>query len=97
MKRILVIVLVVAVVVLATGFTLLNPGAVELDIYLRQLELPLALLVFLSIVLGALLGLLAGLGMVVRRQAEIRRLRKKLALSEQEVLNLRNIPIKDRH
>lgn len=97
MKRILVILLVVAVVVVATGFTLLNPGTVEVDVYLRVVELPLALLVFLSIALGALLGVLAGLGMVVRRQAEIHRLKKKLAVSEQEVLNLRNIPIKDRH
>lgn len=97
MKRILVTALIIVVVIIATSFTVLNPGSVSLDVYFRKVEMPMSLLVFLSIVLGALLGLLASLSMVIKRQTEIRRLRKKLSVSEAEVLNLRNIPIKDRH
>ena len=76
---------------------MLNAQSVTLNLYLREFSLPVSVLVFLALVLGAVLGILASAGMVLRRQQEVRRLKRRLALSEEEVLNLRNIPIKDRH
>jgi hypothetical protein len=44
---------------------------------------------------GALIGLFFSLGMVIRLKRETQRLRRQMQIAEQEVVNLRNIPIKD--
>lgn len=97
MKRILLVILFFVLVLLATAFTVLNAQSVTLDLYLREFAVPVSVLVFLTLIIGALLGMLASAGVILRRRQEIRRLKRRLALSEEEVLNLRNIPIKDRH
>lgn len=97
LKRIFLVVLFVLLVVIATSFTVLNAGSVQLNLYLYSVEAPVSILIFLCLVIGALLGLIAGAGAVLKRGHEIRRLKRKLATCEEEVLNLRNIPIKDRH
>lgn len=97
LKRILLVLVFILLVVLATAFTVLNAGTAQLNLYLYSVEAPISILVFVCLVIGALLGLVAAAGTVLKRGHEIRRLKKKLATCEEEVLNLRNIPIKDRH
>ena len=54
-------------------------------------KLPLVI----TLAFGACVGMLFSLGMVVRLKRETLRLRRQIQLTEQEVVNLRNIPIKD--
>jgi uncharacterized integral membrane protein len=91
----LTLLLVLILIAVATVFTVLNPGPVPLDLYVYSGEPPLAVVVFAVLALGVLVGVLTLLGLLLARQAELRRLRRRLRESEQEVLNLRNIPLKD--
>ena len=96
MKRILFVVLAIVLVLFAFAFTVLNTDKVGLNLYI--VEVPptsIALVIFISLFVGAVLGVVTSSGLVVKRQSEIRKLKRKLAVTEQEILNLRNIPIKE--
>jgi len=95
MKRLLAISTIFIVGIIGLAFAVLNSGAVELKYYLGTLSIPLALLLVITLLMGALLGGIAGIGYVLHQRRENRRLRKKLSLIETELKNLREIPIKD--
>lgn len=97
MTRIFAFVLFLMVTVLGLAFAVLNADSVPLRYYFGASEVPLALLVVLAVVLGAVLGVLASLGVVLKQKREIAKLRKAVRLTEKEVLNLRAIPLKDVH
>lgn len=78
-------------------FTLLNAELVSLNYYLGQVEQPLALILVVTFVAGALIGLLSSVVMIISARHEISKLRKQIKQTEQEVMNLRSIPIKDKH
>lgn len=80
---------------LGASFASLNPGAVRLDFYLIALEVPVALALVSALALGALLGLLAASGRLMRLRHELSDLRRKARLSAEEISNLRALPIRD--
>lgn len=95
MKRLLAIISVVTIGFIGLAFAVLNAGTVELNYYLGTLSMPLALLLVIVLLIGALLGGAASVGFVLHQRRENRRLGKKLSLIETELKNLREIPIKD--
>lgn len=97
MKRILVFVISVLAVVLGLSFAVLNVGEVQLNYYFGALTAPLSLLVVGAIAVGAMLGVLASLGMVLSQKREMAKLRRAMRLAEKEVANLRALPLKDTH
>ena len=97
MRRVAHILFYFVVVLLGLIFTLLNQNAVTLNYHIGQLELPLAALVILAILLGSILGVILCLGSRFKYRIEIRGLRRKVSLLEQEIHNLRNIPLKGPH
>lgn len=97
MKRIFLVLLFVVLVAVGSTFAALNTDPVELNYYLGQLSAPLSVIALLFIVVGALLGVVTTFGMVLRAKREQVELRRKIKLREQEIRNLRQIPIKDRH
>ncbi len=82
-------------VVVAAFFASLNPGEVTLHYYFGSVELPLAVLLVATLGVGLLIGLFVGLGLFLRAKREQVRLQRKARLAEQEVNNLRAIPLKD--
>ncbi len=78
-------------------FTLLNAEPVSLNYYLGQVEQPLALILVVTFVAGALIGLLTSVVMILSARHDVSKLRKQIKQTEQEVMNLRSIPIKDKH
>jgi uncharacterized membrane protein YciS (DUF1049 family) len=58
---------------------------------------PLSLVVGVSLIAGAIIGLLASLVMLLRAKTEVARLKRLVKLNEKEIMNLRSIPIKDSH
>lgn len=79
-------------------FSVLNAGPVDLKLYFVTLsQVPLSLILVVTLALGAVLGLLAGLSLVMRLKRENSRLRREIRMKEKEVTNLRSIPIKDVH
>jgi len=76
-------------------FTVLNTASVEVDVYFYQTTVPVSVLIFVSLLVGAVLGVFVSLGLSFQHRVETRKLRKQLAQSEQELSNLRKIPMKD--
>lgn len=89
--------LIVVLLVMASGFAfhLRNGAFFEVDYYLGVVGLPFSLWMFLALSLGAVLGILASLPLVIRFRRESARLSRRLRMNEQELKNLRVIPMKD--
>lgn len=97
MKRIVIFAVLLLVTLLGLSFALMNADSVRLMYYFGEVQAPLSLVVVLAIALGAFLGVLASMGMVVGQKREIAKLRKSVKIAEEEVSNLRSLPLKDSH
>jgi len=97
MTRFISIIFIVVILLLVLLFTLLNAEPVSLNYYLGQVEQPLALILVVTFVAGALIGLLTSVVMILSARHDVSKLRKQIKHTEQEVMNLRSIPIKDKH
>ena len=78
-------------------FTTLNAEPVSLNYYFGKFEQPLALILVITFVAGALIGLLSSILVLLSSRHEVSKLRKQIKDTEQEVLNLRSIPLQDKH
>lgn len=97
MKRIVTFVLLMLVSLLGLTFALMNAETVQLNYYFGSIEAPLSLVIVIAIIIGAALGVLATTGIVFGQKRELAKLRKSNKLAEQEVSNLRSLPLKDNH
>ncbi|SCZ49194.1 lipopolysaccharide assembly protein LapA domain-containing protein [Thiohalomonas denitrificans] len=97
MKRILAFIILLCFAAAGLGFAVLNAGDVQLNYYFGEAVLPLALVVVGALAVGALLGLLSAAGMLLARKHESNRLRRRLRLAEQEIRNIRELPVRDSH
>lgn len=95
-KLIMLIVLILAILV-GASFTLLNSDPVTINVYAVHLELPLSVVIFASLLIGALLGAFACVGWMLRRVRDHRQLSRRIRLAEDELSKLRKIPIKDHY
>ncbi len=96
MKRFLYAFVAIIMLVLGLGFAYKNAQIVNVDYYFGlHWEGSLSLLLLSTMTLGVLLGLMVGLGMYVRMQRQLVRARREIREIEQEVQNLRALPIKD--
>lgn len=85
------------IIVLAIIFVALNSNHVELNYYTGKREVYMPLLLFVTLVVGAILGVLAMVPVWLKAKQQRRCMRSRLRDAEQELKNLRNIPIKDTH
>ncbi len=97
MKRIFLFAVLLLVALLGLSFALMNAEPVALSYYFGSIQAPLSLVVVLALALGAGLGVLASLGLVVNQKRELARLRKSEKMATKEVQNLRSLPLKDTH
>lgn len=87
----------IALFILGIVFAVLNTESVKLSYYFGHIDLPVSLVMSIAILVGACLGSLASLGVVMRTKRDMAKLKKQSEMTEKEVLNLRAIPIKDKH
>lgn len=92
MARMLKLVFYCAVALLAMVFALLNAETVHFNYYFGQWELPLSLLMAITTVFGAALGVLASLTMVFKAKRQTAAQRKHADLAERELAKLRALP-----
>ncbi len=85
------------VVVFGVTFAGLNAHAVDIDYYFNSSHISLPLLLLLTLVSGVILGMAAIFPVMARSSRQNRRLRSKVKQAQQEVVNLRTMPIKDEH
>lgn len=95
MKRLILILFFVVLIVFAAAFTFLNMEASVVDFYFSSFKPPVAVLVFSSVLVGALLGVLVCFSRSFKRRSEFGKLRREFEQSQAELKNLRKIPIKD--
>ena len=97
MRRLFILIIVAVVALLGLSFALMNAEPVTLNYYLGSIQAPFSLVAVFAIAIGAVLGVIAVLGVVFRQKREIARLKKQIRLAEKEVANLRALPLKDTH
>lgn len=96
MKRIIYTALAILVLFIGVAFAIQNRQVVELDYYFGLTwSGPLSLALLASFTIGVVAGYLVSLRMVVRMQRQLVQARKEIRQIEQEVINLRSLPIKD--
>lgn len=96
MKRVVYLILALLVLFFGLSFAYKNSETVALNYYLGlHWATPLSLMVVIIFSLGVVFGFIASLGMVVRLQRQLGHARKEIRQIEQEVINLRSLPIKD--
>lgn len=83
------------IVVIGLAFHIKNDTLVTLNYYLGTVDVNLSVVVIGSILIGVLLGVITSLGIIVPLKREKSRLNKAIKTAEQEVSNLRSIPLKD--
>jgi putative membrane protein len=93
--RVLTYLFFIVLVLFALTFAGLNAEPVSLNYYLGKTQLPLSLLAVLSFILGGVLGLLTAFAVYIKLKYLNRRLRHRLKLVEEELVNLRALPLKD--
>jgi len=93
--RILTYIALLLLILLGITFAGLNADPVVINYYIGSSQLPLSLLLVMALVGGGLLGLLVSLILYIRLKSANLRLRQRLRLIEEEVANLRTIPLKD--
>ena len=78
-------------------FTLENLSPITIDLLVQKIQVPLGITMLICFIFGAVLGLLFCVSSVLKNKSHARSLAKKVEIAEQEVANLRQLPIKSSH
>lgn len=84
-------------ILLGVTFAALNAGAVQVNLYVKTLSIPIAVLMTIMFGVGLLLGFLLSLLRYWRLKMELIKIKSQLKISAKEIKNLRDIPLKDQH
>jgi uncharacterized integral membrane protein len=96
MKLFLYLILFTVVVAFALTFSLKNPQVVTLYYYPDlSVTAPLVIVLLVTLLLGAVIGLLVSWGRLLKKQRELGRARREVKKLDQEVQNLRSLPLKE--
>jgi putative membrane protein len=95
MRRLVALLFALLIIGFGLSFALLNAQSVTMDYYLGATTMPLSLALTLVLAVGAILGLLAGSGALLRQRRQTATLRRQLASAEKELNELRRLPVRD--
>jgi putative membrane protein len=84
MARLLGFLLLVILVVLGLSFAVLNSQPVALNYYFGARDIPLSMVVVVSLVAGAVTGVLVSLGTIVRLKQQAGSLRRRLRTAQRD-------------
>ena len=93
--RLLKLLLILVIILLGGAFALMNAEPVSLNYYFGSRQLPLSVLLVGAVIVGALLGALAGYVRAAQLQHKITGLRRELRRAAREAEQLRAIPARD--
>ena len=95
MKRIFIFTILLLVALAGLSFALINAEMVTLNYYFDSLQAPLSLVMVISLALGAIMGVMASLWVVIGLKRELAKMRKAKKVTEEEIANLRSLPMRD--
>ena len=90
-----VIIVVLVLVVLGLSFAVLNAQSVSLNYYFGYRDIPLSMIVVLSLAAGAVIGVLVSAGLILRMKTQTRQLRRKLRNAAKDSDQLRVLPAQE--
>lgn len=97
MKRLLLLILFLLLLALGISFAVHNADPITLNYYFGSVTGPLSMVVVISLAVGAVLGVGTSLLLVFSQRRKVARLQRKLNTCEQEIRNLRHLPLRDNH
>jgi len=97
MSKLIFAAVIFVIVILGIIFAVLNAEPVQLNFYFGSKQMPLSLALILAILVGALLGVLASIQLILKSKRAVSRMRRSVDMAEKEITNLRAIPIKNKH
>lgn len=95
MRRVVGFVAALIIVFFGLSFSVLNAQRVALDFYFGRADVPLSMILFVALALGAVLGVLAAFGVVLRQRREVAQLRRRIGDAQKELAELRKLPIRN--
>jgi putative membrane protein len=95
MGRLLGFLFLVVLVVLGLSFAVLNSQPVSLNYYFGYRDIPLSMIVVLSLAAGAVIGVLVSAGLILRMKVQTGQLRRKLRNAEKDSDQLRVLPAQE--
>lgn len=95
MVRLLGFVFLIALVALGLSFAVLNADPVTLNYYFGFLEVPLSMIVVVSLVTGALIGVLVSMGSLLRLRQTSARLKRQLHTAQRDADRVTILPARD--
>lgn len=94
-KKYFSIALFLLIFIVSLVFFLKNNQMINFNYLVASLDISLSLLLFISLCVGAFLGILAWLPKVFSLKSRISKLEKQVKITEKELDNLRVMPMKD--
>lgn len=95
--RIVMMLFYLILIVVGISFAVLNASSVEVNLYFASITMPVSVLMILMLGIGMFVGFFIFMLRYFRLKSECRRLRNQLKLTEQEIKNLRTIPVTDNY
>ncbi|MDF1677606.1 MAG: LapA family protein [Legionellaceae bacterium] len=92
--RFIMMIFYLCLMLLGVSFSVLNAGAVTLNLYFKTVTLPMSMLVVMAFVLGVLVGFVIFWSRYWCRYVKYRKVKHQLEMMEREIKNLREIPLK---
>ena len=85
----------IILVVFGLSFAVLNAEPVSLNYYFGYRDIPLSMIVVLSVAVGAVIGILVSMGMILRLKQQLGGLHRKLRAAEKQADQLHILPAKE--
>ncbi len=95
LRKLFLILILIAAFAVAGGFAWLNPDPVKLDLGFGVVDVPVSYVLITCVAIGWLLGLLTASVWLMRALREKRRLNRSVRKAEAEVENLQKLPLAD--
>jgi putative membrane protein len=87
--RIIVYIILIILILFGLSFALLNANIVKLNYYLGTVEIPLSLLLLLTVALGVVIGLIASLGPFLKLKRKNHQLHLRIKQLEHQIVTIR--------
>ena len=95
--RIIMMLFYLVLILMGVSFAALNASSVKINYYFFTMRMPVSILMTLMLGIGIVFGFLLLLTRYLKLQKEQRRLKYQLKLTEQEIKNLRALPVNDHY
>ena len=95
-RRFIFIAVILVIILTGLSFALLNSTPVSFNYYIGKQEMALSLLLVLSLVLGAILGVAASFVIILKFRTEVSKIRREMKSKTKELTNLQSLTTQDK-